>query len=178
MLLPLWRAYRSTSLSTKILVGMIAGIGFGLVLPEQADLLAPLGAGFLRLFQMPVIPYIVVSIITSIGRLSRNQAASIFRGSAGVLVGFWILSLLVVLAFPAGFPDWKSGSFFSSSQLEEAPELSLVELFIPTNPFTALAETVVPSVVLFSIAVGIALIGVPENRPVILALQKIGDALL
>lgn len=178
MLHRLWRAYCSVSLSTKILVGMVAGISFGLLLPQQANLLTPLGAGYLRLFQMPVIPYIVVSIITSIGRLSRNQAKSIFRGSAGVLVGFWIAILLVVLAFPAGFPDWKSGSFFSSSQLEEAAELSLVELFIPTNPFTALAETVVPSVVLFSIAVGIALIGVPENRPVILGLQKTGDALL
>jgi Na+/H+-dicarboxylate symporter/ABC-type amino acid transport substrate-binding protein len=174
----LWKRYTSTALSTKILIGMIAGIVAGLVLGERATLLDPVGSGFLRLFQMPVIPYIVVSIITSIGRLNRKQAGTTFRGSVGVLAGLWVVILLVVLAFPAGFPDWKSGSFFSSSQLQEAPELSLVELFIPTNPFTALAETVVPSVVLFSIAVGIALIGVPENRAVILGLQKLGDALL
>lgn len=174
----LWKRYSAIPLSTKILVGMIAGIVAGLALGEQAIVFDPLGSGFLRLFQMPVIPYIVVSIITSIGRLNRKQAESTFRGTVGVLAGLWIVILLVVVAFPAGFPDWRSGSFFSSSQLEEPQDLSLVELFIPTNPFTALAETVVPSVVLFSIAVGIALIGIPGSRSVILALQNIGDALL
>ncbi|QEY33026.1 cation:dicarboxylase symporter family transporter [Synechococcus sp. RSCCF101] len=178
MIRSLWHRYSAAPLSSKILIGIVSGVIAGLLLRERADALAPIGNAFLRLFQMPVIPYIVVSIICSIGRLERQQARATFLGSVGVLLGMWAVSLLLVVAVPAAFPDWQSATYFSSSQLEPPPDLDLVELFIPVNPFNALAEAVVPSVVLFSIAVGVALIGVEGKDTTIEVLRRTGDALL
>ena len=48
-----------------------------------------------------------------------------------------------------------------------APHSTFVDLYIPSNPFHSLANNVVPAVVLFSIFIGIALIGV-ERKQVVL----------
>ena len=42
-----------------------------------------------------------------------------------------------------------------------------LELYLPINPFHSLANSVVPAVVLFSIAFGVALIGVPGKQRLI-----------
>jgi Na+/H+-dicarboxylate symporter len=63
---------------------------------------------------------------------------------------------------PLAFPSIEAGSFFSASLVEVA-EVNFIDLYIPVNPFSSLARTVVPAAAVFSIAFGIALIGV-ENK--------------
>jgi Na+/H+-dicarboxylate symporter/ABC-type amino acid transport substrate-binding protein len=62
------------------------------------------------------------------------------------------------------FPHIESASFFSTTLLQDSPPLDLVGLYIPANPFNALANNVVPAVVLFSALLGLALIGVPGKE--------------
>ena len=60
----------------------------------------------------------------------------------------------------------------------QSPEaVNFVELYIPANPFSSLSEAVIPGVVVFGIAVGIALIGVPEKRQLLTVLESLADAL-
>ncbi len=47
--------------------------------------------------------------------------------------------------------------------IEEPKSFDFLDLYIPTNPFFSLANSIVPAVVFFSIALGIALIGI-ENK--------------
>jgi ABC-type amino acid transport substrate-binding protein len=56
----------------------------------------------------------------------------------------------------------EAGSFYSSSLVEIA-EVDFIDLYIPVNPFSSMARTVVPAAAVFSVAFGIALIGV-ENK--------------
>jgi Na+/H+-dicarboxylate symporter len=58
----------------------------------------------------------------------------------------------------------KTASFFSTSLVEPRKEVDFLELFIPANPFKSLANTVIPASVLFSVAVGVGLIGIREKR--------------
>ena len=68
--------------------------------------------------------------------------------------------------FPLMFPPSQSASFFSTTLLQEREPFDFLNLYIPTNPFYSLANNVVPAVVLFSIVVGVALIGVPNKAAV------------
>ncbi len=166
------------SLSTQILVGLILGITVGLFLGEMAIWFSFLGDIFLRLFQMPVIPYIIVSLIGSLGKLNYQDAKSIFIKGGIVILIFWAIILLIVALLPLGFPDWQSSAFFSTSLLEADKSLSLLELFIPLNPFNAMANTIIPSLVLFCIATGLALITVEHKQELLKALDTLTDSLL
>ncbi|MGK7873179.1 MAG: cation:dicarboxylase symporter family transporter [Xenococcaceae cyanobacterium] len=155
------------NLSTQILIALVLGVIAGLFWGEMASSLNFIGDAFVRLFQMPVIPYIVVSLISSIGRLNYEEAKSIFLKGGAIMLGLWGIILAVVIIFPLGFPAWKSASFFSTSLLEPEKSLDLLALFIPLNPFTAMANTIIPSVVLFSIALGFALIPYQNKQLVV-----------
>ncbi len=155
------------SLSTQILIALVLGVISGLFFGEMATSLNFIGDAFVRLFQMPVIPYIVVSLISSIGRLNYEEAKSIFLKGGAIMLGLWVVILTVVIIFPLGFPAWKSASFFSTSLLEPERNIDLLGLFIPLNPFHAMANTIMPSVVLFSIALGFALIPYENKQQVV-----------
>jgi Na+/H+-dicarboxylate symporter/ABC-type amino acid transport substrate-binding protein len=127
---------------------------------------------------MPVIPYIIVSIISSLGRLSYEDAKSIFLKGGIVLLIFWAIILFVIVLFPLGFPSWQSSAFFSTSLIETSKPLSLIELFIPQNPFHSMANTIVPSLVLFCIAIGLALITVPNKQALLKGLDTLTESLL
>ena len=57
----------------------------------------------------------------------------------------------------------EEGSFFSPS-LTEIREVDFIGLYVPVNPFRSMAETVVPAVAVFSVIVGIALIGIAGDK--------------
>ena len=68
-------ALRTLSPFQKVVIGLILGVFTGLMLGE---IVAPLGiAGeiYIRLLQMTVLPYVLVSIISGLGRLDTQQAA-------------------------------------------------------------------------------------------------------
>jgi hypothetical protein len=73
-----------------------------------------------------------------------------------MLLGLWGIGLVIVLVTPLAFPDWPWASFFSTSQVEEAKPVDLLQLYIPVKAFFSLAKAVVPAVVVFSVLIGLA----------------------
>ena len=146
--------------SRKILVGLAAGVATGLVLGELVAPLQIVADGFVRLLQMTVLPYVTISIIGSLGSLNLQQARLLgLRGGLVVLV-LWAIAFAVTWLMPLTWPATETASFFSTTLVERRPPFDFVALYIPSNPFNALANNVVPAVVLFSVIAGIALIGV------------------
>jgi Na+/H+-dicarboxylate symporter len=173
------KRFRMPGLSAQVFIalglGLVAGIFFG----ELMTVVEPIGDIFIGLLQMAVWPYIVVSLIGGLGRLSYKQAASLgLRGGAFLLL-FWGIALFAVLAVAATFPTWTSAAFFSTSLAETAGDFDFIGLYIPTNPFSSLANSVLPAVVLFSVAVGVALIPMEEKKqPILALLDALTDALM
>jgi hypothetical protein len=64
-----------------------------------------------------------------------------------------------VVGIALSFPAWNSASFFSRASPKPEREFDFIA-YIPTNPFFPLANTIVPAIVVFSLA-GVALIGAP-----------------
>ena len=51
-------------------------------------------------------------------------------------------------------------------------------LYIPTNPFASLSNSVVPAIVLFALAIGLAVIGVPGKGSFLADLDVLANALM
>ncbi len=87
------------------------------------------------------------------------------------------MALAGAFLIPLTFPSVENASFFSSSLVERRPPFDFIDLFIPANPFHSLANSVVPAVVLFSVILGIALIGVEHKERLLDVLKVARDAI-
>jgi Na+/H+-dicarboxylate symporter/ABC-type amino acid transport substrate-binding protein len=152
------------SSSTKILIGLLSGVLVGLFLGEHAAIFNVAADGFVKLLQMTVLPYITLSIVTSLGSLSFAEVRTLGLRGGAVLVGLWCLALLFTFLIPLAFPVLETASFFSTTLLEQRRPFNFVELFIPSNPFYALSNNIVPAVVFFFIFFGVAMIGVERKQ--------------
>ncbi len=169
---------RRLGLAEQVLVGFLLGVAAGVFFGEMVGWLKIVGDIFIKLLQITVIPYVSLSLITGVGGLRYDDIKVLALKGGGVLLGVWAVTLLVVVLMPLSFPEWPSSSFFSTSLVEEAPTPDFLSLFIPSNPFDSYANAVVPAVVVFSILVGIALIGMDKKQAAIEPLSVFRDALM
>ena len=151
------------SFAQKILLGLFAGVAAGVFLGELAAPLSVLGSAFIGLLQMTVLPYIVVSLVANLGRVSWAQSRGLLIAAVSTLAALLLFGMVMLAIIPIAFPDWQSASFFRSAMIEPVRTLDLVALYIPANPFSSMANNVVPAEVLFSILLGIGVSGVSGN---------------
>ncbi len=145
------------SLATQILVGLFAGVGCGLFFGEYCAPFEIVGDAFIGLLQMTVLPYIVLTLLVNIGRLSIDRGRRLIAVALVTLTFLIALGVSAVAVAPLALPDRETASFFSTSMVDPPPEFDLIGLYIPTNPFASLANNVVPAVVLFCIMLGLGL---------------------
>lgn len=165
------------SLSARVLIGLVLGIAAGLFFGDHAAFLNVGGRAFIELLQMTVLPYVILSLITALGQLSLERAGTLARRCGVILLLLWGIALAMVCLFLFLFPDWKSASFFSTTMVQEPGKLDLLRLYIPANVFFSMSNNIVPAVVLFSIAVGAALISVRNKAGLINGLTALTEAL-
>ncbi len=164
------------SLSAQIFLGLGLGIATGIFFGEIAAPLKLVGAGFVQLLQMAVLPYIIIALISGLGKLNYGDAVKLSLRVGSLLLLIWALTLAVVYLLPLSFPQWEAVSFFSTTLLVQPEEFNFLE-FIPSNPFYSMANNIVPAVVLFSIAVGLALMGIERKDSFINDLEILEEAL-
>jgi Na+/H+-dicarboxylate symporter len=165
------------SFSTKIVAGLVLGIVVGLFFGEMVAFFHVVANAYIQLLQMTVLPYVIISLITGIGSLTYRQAKMLLIKVGGILLLLWLVSLVMVFLMPLAFPRWESASFFSTSLVQQKPSFDFLNLYIPANPFYSMANNIVPAVVLFSVIVGVALIGVEKKERFIDTLNVFNRAL-
>jgi Na+/H+-dicarboxylate symporter/ABC-type amino acid transport substrate-binding protein len=164
-------------LSTRIFIGLFLGVLTGLFFGELVADLKIVGDIFIKLLQMTVLPYIMVSLIAGFGRMSSAQARRLaLRGSA-VLCIIWAIALLLVFVAPLAFPSLEVASFFSSPTIASGSDNNLLDLYVPSNIFYSLSNNLVPAVVVFSIFMGVALISVDKKTNILPTFDALTDAL-
>jgi len=147
-------------------------------LDEPAGVLSIGGDAYIRLLQMTVLPYVLVSLTRGLGGLDAEMARRIGLRGGGMILALWSVTLATVLCLPLAYPDWTSAAFFSTSLLEDPAKFDPLTLYIPANPFYSLGHTIVPAVVAFSIALGLALIPVQNKKGLLNGLTNLTDALM
>ncbi len=174
-----------TGLGLGILLGGFLQVVYNVdssVLGTTTDWYNILGRGYVRLLMMIVIPLVMVSIIQSI--INLEKSAELGKMSA------WIIGILVTTAMVAAMIGVFSATIFdlNADQIEAGQEeqdrgLALEETlgsvegmttpqkileFIPANPFldmTGDRATSVIAVVIFSMIIGIAVLGIRKKQP-------------
>jgi len=184
---------KHSSLTRRIVIGMVAGILVGLLLqtlmPDGSDFVIPLylfdfslrgflvdgifeviGKIFISSLQMLVVPLVFVSLIC--GTCSLQDTTKLGR-IGGKAVSLYLLTTAIAISFaislallvsPGEGVNFTTETTFTS---REAP--SLAQVFIqmfPSNPFTAFAEGNMLQVIVFALLFGIAmaLSGEPGQR--------------
>jgi Na+/H+-dicarboxylate symporter len=154
-------------LSGRIFVGLVAGVATGIFFGELVADLKLVGDIFVKLLQVTVLPYIIVSLIAGFGRMQMDQARRLAARGGAVLLLIWGLALIMIFIAALAFPDLEVAAFFGSAAPQDVQRPDLFELYLPANVFYSLSNNLVPAVVLFSILVGVALISVEDKHVVL-----------
>ena len=165
------------SFSKKILLGLIFGVAVGLFFGERIAFLGIAAEGYVKLLQVTVLPYVTVSLIAGLGSLSSKDARLLGMKVGVVVVLLWLVGLALAFLFPLAFPELKAATFFSTTIIQKHEPFDFLALYIPANPFHSLANNVVPAVVLFSMIMGIALIGIPQKERLLDLLTLINETI-
>lgn len=165
------------SLSTQILISLFLGLVTGVFFGELIAPIRIIGDAFILLLQMTVVPYLSVSLVVGLGSLKPDGAARLALRGGAALLCLWVLAFTAIFLTALAYPAWESASFFSSNLVASGSGFDFLSLFIPANPFASLADTVVPAVVVFSAALGIALIAQPDKSGLMNALGTVQEAL-
>jgi len=157
---------------------MIIGLTLGAVSSTVYLGVNEIANAFVMLLQMTALPYIALSLIVGIGSLSPTKVTSTLKITLVILMALLAVVLAFILLAPIAFPDWKSADFYSLNTISTTPEFDIISLFIPTNPFYALANGLIPSVVLFSIFIGIGLMQVKVKKHTLSVLNGLNQAVV
>ena len=168
---------KKKKLSTKVIAGLIAGIIFGLFFGEDVAWFSIPGDIFIGLLQMTVLPYIMISLIVNIGRLSLEKGKELIKYGLLFLLFLLLIGLFFLIILPLSFPVWESGRFYSSEFIQPETSFDFVKYYIPANPFSSLSSNAVPAVVLFSIFIGLGMMKIPNKELVLKPLDVINSAL-
>ena len=71
------------SFTRQILLGLFGGIVIGIFLGDMARPIGIIGDIFINLLQMTVLPYIVVSLVGNLGRISWSESRRLIIPAAG-----------------------------------------------------------------------------------------------
>lgn len=165
------------NLTSWILVGFILGIVTGLVFGNLVSVMAPASDAFIKAWQITILPSVALSLIVGIGSLKRDTAKAIALKAFLILLLFWVICVVGYFSFQLAFPPRMQASFFSTQTLATTAPLNLVDQFIPANPFTSLADGIIPATVLFCLFLGFALMLDDGSGPVLSILRSLLRAL-
>lgn len=159
---------KRSKLGLWIASGLLLGIICGLLFGDYCGHLKVLGQAYVGLLQMTVLPYLLLSLVSKLGRLDPAQAKKLGLVTASVLLAFWVLAILLIVIVSLALPQITGASFFSPDHdASLVQQQDFVTTFIPTNVFRALTNEYVPAVVVFCLFFGAALMLTPEKEPVL-----------
>ena len=180
----IWSYWMSVPLWLQILVGMILGITVGVVFGEQATVLKPIGTLFVNIIKMLIVPLVFCSLIVGVtsmedtakmGRIGFKSFAfylctTAIAISIGLVVGYVIQpGAGLNLPLPSGMSD----------VVKEVPSVMQTLLdIVPTNPIAALANGQILQVIVFAVALGIALVLIGDHgKPAIKVFESLAEAM-
>ncbi|NWO12118.1 L-cystine transporter [Virgibacillus sp.] len=189
----IWMQKKHFSFTKRVFTGLGAGIILGAILQwaygagsdvliETTDWYSIVGSGYIRFLMMIVIPLVLVSIIHSIINLEKSaELGKMASWIIGILISTTMIAALVGIVtatvfdlnaeqIEAGQAENERGTILESTleEVEEQTAAQKIVSFIPSNIFldmTGDRSTSVIAVVIFSVIVGIAVLGVRRKNP-------------
>ena len=143
-----------------VAVGGVTGILLGVFLGDYAHSLRPVGQLYVMLLEVAVYPYLICSLLHGLGSMAPAQAWRLFLSGWKFYAALWVITFGLLILLAQGIPQALATSWVADRAVKDSP--GLLEILIPSDPFTALSRNYVPAVVLFCLFYGVALQHVPR----------------
>ncbi|MEZ9564619.1 dicarboxylate/amino acid:cation symporter [Vibrio artabrorum] len=179
-----------SNIGIQVVIAMIIGTAVGAMMGHNATMFAPLGAIFINLIKMLVIPLVAVALISGAAGLGNSSSA----GKVGIAtLGYFALTsaLAVALALvmgevfePGHGIDVTGVQGMFSSEYAAKGELptfwATITGMIPTNVFQSLNEANILQILVFCLFFGIAISKQAKEKrdPIINGVNTIVDAMV
>ncbi|MDQ7907906.1 cation:dicarboxylase symporter family transporter [Phytohabitans sp. ZYX-F-186] len=163
---PRVRRDRTHFLYIAVVVAVVAGVTLGLLVPDVAKELKPIGTGFVALIKMMISPVIFCTIVLGVG--SVRQAAKVGR-VGGLALGYFLVMSTVALAIGlvvgnvvhpgSGLDLTGTAAEAGQDAASDAPDEGLADFLlgiVPTSLVSALTEGEVLQTLLVALLVGFA----------------------
>ncbi len=173
-------------LTTKILIGLMAGIGIGLVLGGSSQIattyIAPFGTLFLNLIRMIIVPLVLSSLV--VGAASMGDVKKLGR-VGGKTILFYLLTTAIAVTIGIVLGNlFKPGAGITLLQdvtVEAKPVPPLVDTLlniIPSNPLKGLVEANMLQIIAFALFIGIGITSVGEKgRPLLSFFDSLAEVM-
>jgi aerobic C4-dicarboxylate transport protein len=170
---------RHTWLYVSVLAAVVLGATIGLVWPDFATGLEPLGKGFVNLIKMMIAPIIFCTIVVGVGSIAKAATVGKIGGLAllyfMVMTTFALAIGLVVgnIIHPGDGLDM-TGSTYDTSAVEATSTQDFLLGIIPTTFFSAFTGESVLQVLFIALLVGFALQGLGKRgEPIMFAVKQL-----
>ncbi|GGD80471.1 cation:dicarboxylate symporter family transporter [Microbacterium murale] len=168
---------KHTWLYVSVLIAVVLGAAVGLIWPEFAQSLEPLGKGFVSLIKMMIAPIIFCTIVVGVGSIAK--AATVGKIGGLALVYFMVMSTfalaigLVVgnIIHPGSGLDM-AGASYDATTTEAKSTQDFILGIIPTTFFSAFTGESVLQVLFIALLVGFTVQGLGEKGAPIMAAVK------
>ena len=190
------------SLSTRVLLALVAGVGFGLLLSRTGAATServiayvePFGTIFVNAIRMTVVPLVVSLVVVGIASADASRIARM--GTRALVVAFAFLCLsgfvgaiLAPIAFSrltidpgaiAALRARAAGALANGATPAPGGLARWLTDLVPANPIRAAADGAMLPLIVFAVLFGLALlsIDVEYREPVVRFFRGVGEAML
>ena len=166
----------SANMPIWVLAGAFLGILTGLTLGTRAAFFQPIGIAYSMMLESVIYPYILSSVIVGLGALAPARAWRLFQASWVVYLCLWIAVFATIYLLAAAIPPTPPPVEVTASA--GGATLALLRALIPENITAALGHNLVPAIVVFALAFGLALQRIPAKAALLEAMEAIRRASL
>lgn len=164
------------SLALQMAFATVLGLICGLIFGDLCDAFTPYAGAYIMLLKVTAIPYLMGAIIHGIGQLSVPQAKLILKKGVIFLAVAWTINVLMIYATYFIFPKPQAANA-TGYIIGNAAPINFFELLIPENIFYDLSNNIIPSVVVFALLIGIALMYLKDKQTIMSGCQNLVEAL-
>lgn len=171
------------SLTTWILIGLVAGILFGATLPEQAIALGLLGTIFLRLIKSIIAPLLFGTLVSGIAGAGSVKTMGRIGGKAIIYfeivttIALFIGLAAVNLVQPGAGVQLQQGAAPAVAQTPSGLS-QILEHTVPTSIIEAMANGEVLQIVVFTFLFGAACASIgAKARPVVAFCESLSEVM-
>lgn len=157
-------------------LGTLLGILTGLIFGDSCNVFAPWTQAYVMILKITTIPYLFFAIIHGIGQLHTTQALQILKKGLLFIALAWTINILMIYGGVFLFPHGIGPSVTRYTASNPQP-VNFAELLVPENIFSSLSNNIIPSIVVFSLLVGISLMHIREKAPLMQIMEAVVDSL-